>query len=201
MASDHRYYLGSHCLALGSQFLDETDMRAEARPILEDLVEETGETTHLGIRDGVNVVYLDKVETKHPVRMYSRVGALSPIYSTGIGKALLAFSDEQLFERVVEAGLDRRTPNTITDPLRLQADLDRVRARRYAIDDVENEDGIRCVAAPIRAANGSALGAISISGPASRIPDERIAELGELVVECTVRLSRTFGFVEEDTHG
>ncbi len=188
MTTDHRYHLGSHCLALGSQFLNETDLRVEALPYLEDIVEKTGETTHLGMRDGISVVYVEKVETKHPVRMYSRVGALSPMYSTAIGKALLAFGEDEILERVVDAGLERRTPNTITDPLRLRSELDRIRSRIYAIDDVENEAGIRCVAAPVRTADGSALGAISISGPTSRITDERIVELGELLLECTSRL-------------
>lgn len=179
------------------------DLKTEARPFLEDLVEKTGETTHLGIGDGISVVYLDKVETQHPVRMYSRVGALSPMYSTGIGKALLAFGEAAVVNRVIEAGLERRTPNTITDPSRLRAELERVRARRYAIDDVENEAGIRCVAAPILGADGVAVAAISISGPAARIPDERIETMGRLVLDATSALSTRFGYDEErvGSHG
>jgi IclR family acetate operon transcriptional repressor len=198
VTSDHKHHLGSHCLALGSQFLGETDLRTEARPLLESLVDQTGETTHLGMRDGILVVYVDKVETSHPVRMFSRVGTLSPMYSTGIGKTLLAYGDEAVLERVIEAGLERRTPNTITDALRLRSELDRIRTRRYAIDDVENEAGIRCVAVPILTADGSALGAISISGPTSRISDERIEQLGHLLLDETRQLSRTFGYVAKE---
>lgn len=203
VTSDHRYQPGPHCFALGAAFLAGIDLKTEARPFLEDLVEKTGETTHLGIGDGISVVYLDKVETQHPVRMYSRVGALSPMYSTGIGKALLAFGEAAVVNRVIEAGLERRTPNTITDPSRLRAELERVRARRYAIDDVENEAGIRCVAAPILGADGVAVAAISISGPAARIPDERIETMGRLVLDATSALSTRFGYDEErvGSHG
>lgn len=197
VTTDHRHHLGPHCFTLGSKFLAGIDLKTEARQFLEALVEETGETTHLGVRDGVSVVYLDKVETHHPVRMYSRIGALSPMHSTGIGKVLLAYGDATIVDRVVEAGLERRTPNTITDPLRLRSELERVRARQYAIDDVENEAGIRCVAAPILGADGSAIAAISISGPAGRITDERIQTMGKLVLDATRVLSRKFGYDEK----
>lgn len=195
---DGRYRLGIQCLVLGSTYLENFDLRAEARAELERLAEETGETVHLGVPDGAEVIYVDKVETSHSVRMYSRVGAASPMYSTGIGKAILAHADPALVDQVVAAGLPRRTPNTITDPDRLLAELDRVRDRGYAVDDVENEEGIRCAAAAVRRADGTPLAAISVSGPASRITEERIPAMGEAVMSVADRLSARLGYQRKD---
>ena len=196
--SDLRYRLGGHCLYLGSTFLSQIDLKAEARPFLESLVETTGETTHLGVLDGLSVVYVDKVETNHPVRMYSRIGARSPVHSTGIGKAILAFSNDALVDQVIGAGLERFTPNTIIDGERLRSELEQTRERSYAIDNVENEAGIRCAAAPIRGADGRALGAISISGPSNRMTDARLLEVSGLILEAVGELSKTFGYTERN---
>lgn len=193
-----RYRLGVGCLVLGSTYLESFDLRTEARSELERLAEETGETVHLGVPDGTEVVYLDKVETSHSVRMYSRVGAASPMYSTGIGKAILAHADPELIEEVVEGGMPSRTSHTITDPDELGVDLERVRKRGYAIDDIENEEGIRCVAAAVLRGDGSPVAALSISGPASRITEERLASLGEAVVGVAQRLSAGLGYQRKE---
>lgn len=195
---DGRYRLGVHCLVLGSTYLENVDIRAEARPELERLAEETGETVHLGVPDGTEVIYVDKVETSHSVRMYSRVGAASPMYSTGIGKAILAHAGAELLEAVAAAGMPRRTPNTITDPRRLQEELERLRQRGYSIDDIENEEGIRCAAAAVLRADGTPLAAVSVSGPASRITAERIPTLGEAVMEVADRLSARLGYQRKE---
>lgn len=195
----HAYHLGGYCLVLGSTYLADIDLRTEARPVLEGLVAESGETAHLGVLSGTTMVYVDKVDTNHPVRMYSRVGAVSPVYCTGMGKAVLAWADGETFDRVVAAGLERRTPNTITDPERLRSELERIRDRGFSIDDIENEDGIRCAGAAIRGNDGRPLGAISIAGPASRMPEARLYEVGELVAEAARTLSAKFGYEEGAT--
>lgn len=194
----NRYHLGSRCLVLGSRFLETVDVRTEARPGLERLVATTGETAHLGVPDGTEVVYVDKVETSHPVRMYSRIGGRSPMHSTAIGKALLAHGEESLVDRVISAGLECRTPNTITDPDRFRAELDRTRARGYAVDDIENEDGIRCVAAPIRVDRRVPIAAVSVSGPASRLTDPRLHEVAGTVIEVAREISRSLGFDDQE---
>lgn len=189
-----RYRLGVQCLVLGSAYLESFDLRTEARAELERLAKETGETVHLGVPDGTEVIYLDKVETSHSVRMYSRVGASSPMYSTGIGKAILAHADPRLLQSVIGEGMPPRTSRTITDPDELRADLEQVRERKYAIDDIENEEGIRCVAAAVLRADGSPIAALSISGPASRITEERLPSLGKAVVDVADRLSARLGY-------
>lgn len=190
----HTYRLGSACLKLGSAYLHDLDLRAEVHPALERLVAETGETAHLGILDGVQIVYVDKVETSHSVRMYSRVGATGPAHSTGMGKAILAWSDDSVIRRVVDAGLAVRTANTITNPERLAEELERIRVRGFSIDDIENEEGIRCVGAPIRGADGSVLGAISVAGPAARLTESKLYGFGTQVRDAAAAVSQTFGF-------
>jgi DNA-binding IclR family transcriptional regulator len=191
---EHRYHLGSHCLALGSRFLESIDLRGEAQPHLEQLVERTGETAHLGVPEGTDVLYLAKVDTHHPVRMYSRIGARSPMHSTAMGKAILAFGDGRLVERVIDHGLVRRTPNTITDPDRFRSELDRTRARGYAIDDIENEDGIRCVGAPVLTDERHPVGAISASGPASRMTDHLLGDIAVAVMEVAREVAERLGY-------
>jgi DNA-binding IclR family transcriptional regulator len=190
----NRYRLGSHCLSLGSRFLEGVDLRSEAHPCLTWLVEVTGETAHVGVPDGVEVVYIDKVETRHPVRMYSRIGGRSPMHSTAMGKAMLAFGEPELVQRVIDAGLSRRTPNTITKPRRFRTELSRTRVRGFAIDDIENEEGIRCVGAPILAEPVHSVGAVSVSGPASRISGRRLSEIARSVVEAATTVSDRLGY-------
>lgn len=195
---DGRYRLGSQCLVLGSTYLENFDLRVEARAELEHLAEETGETVHLGVPEGTEVIYVDKVETSHSVRMYSRVGAASPMYSTGIGKALLSRATPEMAAAVAAAGMPPRTHNTITDPQRLRQELELVRERGYAVDDIENEEGIRCAAAAVLQADGTPLAAVSVSGPATRITPERIPSLGEAVVRVADRLSERLGYQRKE---
>lgn len=190
----NRYRLGSHCLSLGSRFLEGIELRSEAHPCLTWLVEVTGETAHVGVPDGVEVVYVDKVETRHPIRMYSRIGARSPMHSTAMGKAMLAFGDPELVQRVIDAGLPRRTPNTITDPRRFRTELNKTRERGFAIDDIENEEGIRCVGAPILAEKMHPVGAVSVSGPASRVTGQRLSAIARSVVEAGAAVSDRLGY-------
>jgi IclR family acetate operon transcriptional repressor len=149
--------------------------------------------------DRNEVVYIDKVETdQHPsgLRMASRVGLRNPAHSSAVGKVLLAhFSEEELNNFTKEKGLLKRTENTITDPGRLREHLSIVRAQGYAIDDEENEKGIRCVAAPIYNEVGKPVAAISISGPAFRITKKVIQEsLKKEVIETATKISQRLGF-------
>src|SRR4051794_3157099 len=109
------FTLGVTNLRLGNEFLESIDLRREALPALRALVDSSGETVHLGRVSGTDVVYIEKVESSHAVRMYSRVGDSMPAYSTGVGKAILAFLDDTQLEHHLPAALERRATNTITD--------------------------------------------------------------------------------------
>jgi IclR family acetate operon transcriptional repressor len=191
---DGVYRLGPRCAAWGSAFLDGLELRSLARDLLERLVEISGETAHLGVVDGTRTLYIDKIDSPHSLRMFSRVGLRSRLYCTGLGKALLAFSGDALVDEVIAEGLVRLTENTITDVEELRAEMARIRRSGYSIDDVENEEGVRCTGAPVFDHNGEVVAAISVAGPIHRMTRERLADLAPKVAEAGLELSSRIGF-------
>lgn len=189
-----RYRLGPQCAVWGSAFIDHLDLRSEAADLLAELAEASGETAHLGIADGIRILYIDKIDSPHSLRMFSRVGATNPMYCTALGKAILAFAPPATVDEVVAAGLARRTENTLTDAESLRAELARVRRRGYAVDDVENEEGVRCTGAPVFDHHGRVAAALSVAGPVSRMTRERLATLSPRVAAAGLELSRRLGY-------
>jgi len=195
------YFLGLKFVELGQTLLSQLDLRKEAEPFLRDLAERTKETIHLVILDRNEIVYIDKVETdQNPsgLKMASRIGLRNPAHSSAVGKMILAnFSEEELQSFFKEKSLVRRTENTITDPVQLREHLKTVRKQGYAVDDEENEKGIRCVAAPIYNEIGKTVAAISITAPAFRVTKKVIQEtLKKEVMETASRISERLGFKE-----
>ncbi len=195
------YLLGFKLVELGQLLLGQLDLRKEAEPFLRDLAERTKETVHLVFLDRDEIVYIDKVEATHNhsgLRMASRVGLRNPAHSSAVGKVLLAaLPEETLNDSIRERGLSRRTENTITDPSQLCEHLKIVRRKGYAIDDEENENGIRCVGAPIYNEAGKVVAAVSISGPAFRITKKMIQDtLKQEVMETALKISQRLGFRE-----
>jgi IclR family acetate operon transcriptional repressor len=191
-----RYALGSRVVWLASKFLDNLDIRTLARPYLEELVEISRETVHLAILDNFEVVYIDKVDGHQPVKMASRVGNRMPAHSTGLGKALLAFIDESQWPVFVHRkGLPSFTPNTINEPEKLYRHLSAIKERGFAIDDCENEDGIRCIAVPVRDHTGKVVAAISISGWSLTMTPDRDEELATLAGNTAQTISERLGSI------
>ena len=195
------YFLGLKLVELGQLLLSQLDLRKEAESFLRDLAERIKETVHLVFLDRNEIVYIDKLETdQNPsgLRMASRVGLRNPAHSCAVGKVLLAdLPEEALNNFIREKGLPKRTENTITNPTHLKEHLNLVRTQGYAIDDEENEKGIRCVAAPIRNEVRRAVAAVSISGPAFRITKKVIQEsLRKEVMETALKISLRLGFRE-----
>ncbi|MBI5968744.1 MAG: IclR family transcriptional regulator [Deltaproteobacteria bacterium] len=193
------YFLGFKLVELGNILLSQLDLRKEAEPFLRDLSERTKETVHMVFLDRNEIVYIDKVETDHSssgLRMASKVGLRNPAHSCAVGKVLLShLSEVELNHLIKEKGLSKRTENTIVNSDQLREHLRSVRTQGYAIDDEENERGIRCVAAPIYNEAGKAMAAISISGPAFRITKKVIQErLKKEVVETAFQISQRLGF-------
>jgi IclR family acetate operon transcriptional repressor len=193
---DGRYRPGALLLAMGTNFLRQTDLRDVALPSMQRLTEVTQETSHLGLLQFPWVVYVAKVESPQAVRMHSQVGAVNPLYCTGLGKALLAFSPQPLIDQVCAGPLPRRTDKTLTTSKALLKDLALIRERGYSIDDVENEPGIRCVGAPILNHEGKASAAISVAGPETRITMKDAPRIGNLVVTIASEISRSLGFAD-----
>ncbi len=188
-----RFRLGSRVVSLGQAFLSRVDLRAVAHPALRALMTATGETVHLVIYDHPDVVYVDKVESPNVVHMRSEIGKRMPAYSTATGKVFLAHQPPDRVADAIALGLPRRTVNTITTERELLAALDEVRRRGWAVDNVENEDGVRCVGAPILDHLGTVVAALSVSGPTMRVTEDRVPELGKQVKATAKEISRRIG--------
>ncbi len=194
-----KYLLGLKLLELGNLIINQLDLRKLAEPLLKDLVESTRETVHMVIIDNNEIVYIDKIETEQNtggLKMSSMVGSRNPVHSCAVGKVLLSyFSDEEIDNLIQEKGLIRKTSHTIIDPLQLKEQLAIIRNQGYAIDDEENEVGIRCVGAPIFNDKGKAVSAISLSGPAFRVTKRLIQDtLKKEVMETALEISKRLGF-------
>jgi DNA-binding IclR family transcriptional regulator len=192
-----KWCLGSRLTQLGMSALSRRTLYSASAAALSELVEETGETAHLGvIRDG-EVVSLCHIESTHSVRTPISVGARTPVHCTSLGKAMLAFwtpleAEAFLRGRVFKA----RTRKTITGASRLKQDLRAIRMRGYSIDDEEFEEGLRCIGAPVRDVSGAVIAAISIAGPIFRVTDNRIAAIGAAVSKAAKSVSNQLGHVE-----
>lgn len=192
-----RYSLGLKLVELGTAVLDHLELRELARPYLKRLMEASQEVAHLVVLQDGDVVYIDKVECPGPVKMYSQLGRRAPAHATAVGKALLAFLPPAQVEAILARGLPRLTPHTITDPERLRTELHLVRERGYAVDNEENELGIRCVAGPIFNHTGQVVAAFSISGLAMRLTVPRLEGLAGLVCRTSQEISARLGYQGE----
>ncbi|GMG85123.1 IclR family transcriptional regulator [Paralimibaculum aggregatum] len=188
------WMIGIEAFRAGAGFLHRVSLVEASRGILHGLVGETGETANLAIVDGDEVVFVNQVETQHPIRAFFRPGSRSRMHASGAGKALLAeFSRGRLERLLRQKGLERFTPRTLTRPERLHADLAAIRARGWALDDEEHVEGMRCIAAAVFNLHGEAVAALSVSGPASRFPEPRIAETGAAVRRAARALTEATG--------
>jgi IclR family KDG regulon transcriptional repressor len=194
---DHsRYQLTLKFAWLSAKVLDKVQLRHGALPFLEDLRGITNETTHLAVREGNQIVYIAKLDAQQPMQMRSRIGDRGYLHSTALGRAILA----HLPLRDLEALLPRLetpilTKNTITNLDALHDELKRVRERGYAIDNEENEVGIRCVAAPVFDHVGQVAGAVSLSGWTISMTLERVAQLSGVLLNSCGAISRKMGYL------
>lgn len=196
-SQEEKYRLGYKILELSKSLLDSVELRQQALPFLQDLSRTVNETVHLAVLDRNEVVYIEKVESNQAVRMHSTIGSRNPVHCTALGKAILAYLPPEPQAALLEkASLSRRTLRTITDRAELQAHLEQVRAQGFAVDDMENEDGIRCVGAPIFDHQGRVIAALSVSGPAYRLDLERAYQLAAQVKAAGRAVSRELGYVE-----
>jgi len=177
----------------GSRALDHLDVHSAARPIAEELADRLGETVHMGVREEDAAVYVLKIESRHTIRMHSRVGRRIPLYCTAIGKVLLAFADPQECAATLRSlDLAAHTPHTLTSRASVKAELDKIRQEGFAVDDEEHEQGIRCVGAPVFGHTGEVLAALSVSWPSFRFPSEAQGTI-EAVRAAADRISSILG--------
>jgi DNA-binding IclR family transcriptional regulator len=186
--------LGFRIVELGETLLGQLDIRRIAAPHLRELARATGETCHLGVLDGNEVVYADKAESEQSIRLFSTPGKRMPIYCTSLGKAFLAFMPPAEREAILD-GVEfvPRTDFTITDRSVLERQLDEVAERGWSMDLGENGVGTYCVGAPVLDRDGHPIAAISASGPEARMNGDNIERCGALVLETARLVSRELG--------
>jgi len=191
---NERYRLGMKLLYLGSSILERMDLRHEAYVFLKELSREVNEAVHLVVPDGYSALYVDKLEGNKTIRMHSQIGKRVPMHASAVGKAIMAFEDERFVKEILERDLPKFTKKTITDPKQLQAHLQDIRSRGFAVDDEENEEGIRCVGAPIFDYTGKVIGAVSVSGPTVTVLPERVQDIAEKLRACADKISNRMGW-------
>lgn len=192
------YKLGMKLYSIGKAATYALDINELARPIMQDLLDRYNETVNLAILDHGEVVYVDQLESNNIVivRMFARVGNRGPAYCTGSGKVLLAGLNEDEMARYLNtAVLQPFTSNTITDPAILIAELKRVKRDGYALDLGERDDGVGCVAAPIKNREGSVIAALSVSGPSMRMTAPFLNnQLAPALKDCAHQISLKLGY-------
>lgn len=193
-ASRERYRLGLRLFEYGSTVLGSMELNRVANPFVEALTKRSGENVHLCVFNGSHMLLVKRASKVTSKQNTLTMMEESACYSTGVGKATLAFQPETTVRKIIEAGLVAFTPHTITDGERLRKELAETKSRGYAIDDREHDADVRCVAAPIRNANGRVFAAISVSGPTRRFEDNRIAALSTLVMEHAASISAQLGY-------
>ncbi|HSR23600.1 MAG TPA: IclR family transcriptional regulator [Candidatus Eisenbacteria bacterium] len=191
-----RYRLGIRLFELGSAAIHERGLHRAAHPALEQLSSSTGETCHRAVLSGTEAVYVYKLDGPSSIIMSSRVGGRAPCHATSIGKVLAAWGGEELIRALRAQPLRPCTPNTITTARAFEAELDRVREQGYALDLEEFEEGLRCVAAPVRDHSARVVAALGIAGPRRRFEDGHLDALVRIVVAAAGDLSRNLGYVD-----
>lgn len=187
-----KYSLTFKIWEIANQALSQLDIIDLARPYLKRLVSSTGETVHLVQQNGNYAAYIDKVEAyQNPVRLVSKIGQSIPLYCSGVGKALLAEMPDVSIEKIWNGSeIKAYTPHTILDFHDFMEEIAKIRSRGYALDNEENELGVRCIATALKNYQGKPSYAISISAPVNKMTTERIDELAQEIVEIKTVLSK-----------
>ncbi len=188
------WFVGVGAFTVGNAYLANRDHVAVARPFMQQLMEESGESINLANYHAGQVVFLSQVQCREMMRMLVRLGSRAPMHASGAGKALLAAMTEQGVKKLIQAqGLPHITDNTLDRETRLHKDLENTRKQGFAFDNEEHAVGLRCVASTVHDEHGEAIAAVSISGPRARITDERIQPLGNMVMATANRITAAIG--------
>lgn len=189
-----KYRLGLRLMEKGQQLLQSMDLRQVAKPSLEQFTQSTGQTTHLVILDGYEGVYIDKVEGHLAPIRYSRIGRRVMLHTSSVGKLLSAYQPREWIGRLLERyEFVRLTEKTIVDADAFLRELELVKLRGYAIDDEENEIGVRCAAVPVFDHHGLTTAAISVSTLRSRVDDKELERLIEELNQTATSISQRLG--------
>jgi len=173
----------------GSRVADQQDLRNLARPHLVQLAQQTQETIHLSVLDGLEVIYLDKIDSPQPVRAYSQLGGRAPAHCVATGKVLLAFGP-QIVRQSLPPKLTRHSPNTLVDKTKLLAELEACRQKGYALNSEEWREGVSGLGAPVIGRFGYAVAAVGLSAPTNRLSAKKQLTLARNLVDAASAISR-----------
>jgi DNA-binding IclR family transcriptional regulator len=194
-SEDQKYLLGLKLVELGMSRYHQINLAKEASPFLKELVSECNETVHLGILDHKDVFYIAKENSPQTITMVSRVGRRAPLYSTGLGKILLAYIPEKERKEIIaHTKIQQFTENTITNKKELEKELEQIRKQGVAFDKEENEKEVYCIAVPVKNYHGEVIAALSVSSPTYRINAQRKKFLKKSILSIGRKISKRLGY-------
>lgn len=190
-----KYGLGFKLVERASTLLDQIDVRQVALPHLQELRGWCGESVNLAVRDGGQIVYIERLTTTQSLGMRAKVGYRAPMHCTALGKAILSGMPlEKVEEHIRQYGLQTVTDQSITDLAQFFQEMERIREQGFAVDNEENEIGVRCVAAPIFDHSNRPVAAVSISSPVLRLQPSEVPLYGQKVIEAAAAISTKLGY-------
>ena len=190
-----KFSLGLRILSLASTLTSNLEIVREARPVLQQLVQETSESAQIAELEGNRMIYVDQVKCKQPIRILAHIGRINPIYCTSSGRLLLAYQSEQRQQEVLNGELIKYTPNTEIDPVKIQKDLETIRKQGYCILTNEFIEGIVSISAPIWDYREKVISAISVVGPITRITPEKLIFCRTRVQNASREISKKMGYI------
>ena len=194
---DDRYRLGLKLHELGQLVVSSLELRQVAHAPLERLHNECGETVHVGVLEGTDVMYVHRMEAQSTLRTFSRVGRRVPAHTTSSGKCLLAFGEPEATALVVRAGLQRIGPRSITTERGLIDALAKIRSNGFAVSVEENERGVVSIGAPVFGHEGTCIAAVSMAGPTIRVTRDQVPRFVTMVRRCALDISIGMGFLDK----
>jgi IclR family transcriptional regulator, KDG regulon repressor len=195
--TSRQYYAGLKIFELSQAVIGKKRLTDVADEYLQNLSALTQETIHLAVLDGAEVIYLQKYESHQPITLYSRVGRKAPSHCTGVGKVLLAFlPQKEQAEFLKTVNLTPYTSHTIIELGAFEQELEKIRSSGYALDNQEHEEGIHCLACPIKNELGEVIAAVSVTTPVFRVSLEKMLTYLPALMQATMDISKEFGYVE-----
>jgi len=192
-----KYSLSIKYFELGSIVIKNMDLRKIAHPYIEELSKEFNETVHLGVLDKGRVVSIEREESDKSLCSHVEIGKRTPLHCTAVGKAVMAYLSEDEINLIIRGkGLEKFTENTITTKKGLENEFKKIREQGYVVDNMEHEEGVRCVAGPIRDYTGKVIASMSVSGPAFRINESNIPNIAKKVKEYCDCISEEMGYTK-----
>ena len=191
---NERYRLGIGLFGLGTLVRRRMSLSNEARPYLFELRKLTGETILLGIPSDMEVMHVYDLESPQALGIKSDLGARRPAHCTAIGRAIFAFASEKTIDKLLSGPLRSRTKQSVTDPHLLRKAFAEVRRRGFAVEDEENQPGVRVIAAPVRDATGAVVGAVGVAGPSQRLSLDSIEKFAQPLLETVAAISTRLGY-------